>query len=375
MDPVSALASLDRMQLSGPVARALGREQLAITNWQGEALQRGLSEVYRLAGTASAQDQTLPWSLILKVARVWGEDDPTALFYWKREPLAYQSGLLDDLPGALVAPRCYSIDEPAPGVVWLWLEELSDTCADPWSLSCYGRAARHLGRFNGAYLVGRPLPSAPWLSQRFLPRLVPSAQKPITSLPDLLEHPLVRRACPSTTADGLVQLWQDHEVFLAALERVPPTFCHRDAARNNLFLLPSAAGEGHLGIIDWPLAGQGVLGEEVATLVLTSFLCFSVGLTDLPELEETILRHYLDGLQEAGWHGDPQLVRLGYTLAATLRFGLNFLPGMLPSVAQGHTTATWEQVMKRPIEEIVERRGQALSLVLHYAEEARTLIR
>lgn len=255
MNPPSALEQLDRMQLSELVARALGREQLALTTWQGETLQRGLSEVYRLAGTSSAEGQTLPWSLFLKVARRWGEDDPAALFYWKREPLAYQAELLDDLPGALVAPRCFGIDEPEPGVIWLWLEELSDTCADPWSLSCYGRAARHLGRFNGAYLVGRPLPSAPWLSQRFLQRLVPFAERPMSMLPDLLAHPLVQRACPGTTADGLLRLWQEREVFLAALERVPLTFCHRDAARNNLFFLPSAAGEERLGIIDWPWAG------------------------------------------------------------------------------------------------------------------------
>lgn len=375
MATASPLERLDRIQLAGPVARFLGREQLAITTWQGEVLQRGLSEVYRLAGTAVADEQALSWSLFLKVARLWGKDDPAALFYWKREPLAYQSGLLDDLPGALVVPRCYGIDEPESGVVWLWLEELSDSCADPWSLSCYCRAARHLGRFNGAYLVERPLPSAPWLSQRFLQRLVPFAERPMTALPDLLAHPLVQRACPGTTADGLVRLWQDREVFLAALERVPLTFCHRDAARNNLFLLASAAGEERLGVIDWPLAGQGVLGEEIATLVLTSLLGFAVSPQDLPELEDTILSQYLDGLQEAGWHGDPQVVRLGYTLAAALRFGLNFLAGALPSVVQGHMTATWEQIMKRPIEEIVERRGQVLSVVLQYAEEARTLLR
>lgn len=120
--------------------------------------------------------------------------------------------------------------------------------------------------------------------------------------------------------------------------------------------------------------GQGVLGEEIATLVLTSLLTFAVSPHDLSGLEDTIWSHYLDGLQEAGWHGDPQVVRLGYTLATTLRFGLNFLAGALPSLVRRDITATWEQIMKRPIEEIVERRGQVLSVVLQYAEEARTLI-
>lgn len=40
--------------------------------------------------------------------------------------LAYQSGLLDDLPDGLIAARCVGITEPEAGTVCLWLEEVTD---------------------------------------------------------------------------------------------------------------------------------------------------------------------------------------------------------------------------------------------------------
>ena len=83
-----------------------------------------------------------------------------------REPLAYDSGLLDSLPKALGALRHLGHTQQG-GHHHLWLEDLG---ADdvPWSLRDYGYAARQLGRFNGAYLTECPLPAAEWLSRDWL---------------------------------------------------------------------------------------------------------------------------------------------------------------------------------------------------------------
>src|SRR5207237_402832 len=83
--------------------------------------------------------------------------------YGKREALAYASGLLDDLPGGIAAPRCFAVEERTDESCWLWLEEVGDRHGSRWPLSQYARAARALGRFNGAYLAGRALPAYPWL--------------------------------------------------------------------------------------------------------------------------------------------------------------------------------------------------------------------
>ena len=62
-------------------------------------------------------------------------------------------------------------------MIWIWLEEVADTVGAPWPLARYGLAARHLGGFNGAYLVGRPVPAYPWLSRNWLRSLIASFAK------------------------------------------------------------------------------------------------------------------------------------------------------------------------------------------------------
>ena len=46
------------------------------------------------------------------------------------------------------------------------------------------------------------------------------------------------------------------------------------------------------------------------------------GLYAIEELEELVVREYLRGLNDAGWHGDPGLVRLGYMAGAALNYGI-----------------------------------------------------
>ena len=81
--------------------------------------------VFKVQGMARVGEVESPWSLVLKVlGPAAGPDDPTHTDYWKRESLLYSSGLLDDLPAGLRAPRSYGWDEPIDGVVWLWLEHV-----------------------------------------------------------------------------------------------------------------------------------------------------------------------------------------------------------------------------------------------------------
>ena len=85
-----------------------------------------------------------------EVVPTWVDDlPPTEFSYWQREPLLYRSGLLDDLPGGVAAAHCYAVDEVAPKVFWLWLEDVADADGGTWTLSRYTEVARHLGQFNG----------------------------------------------------------------------------------------------------------------------------------------------------------------------------------------------------------------------------------
>ena len=73
-------------------------------------------------------------SLILKVVRRGVDADPGALWvsgdepahrnYWKREWLAFDTGLLDRLPGRLRAPRKVLTTQPAEDECWIWMADV-----------------------------------------------------------------------------------------------------------------------------------------------------------------------------------------------------------------------------------------------------------
>ena len=166
--------------LEGPLRRLLGSEQATTETWQVAPLKNSYGGatggILRVEGSAIASGGSVPFTLVLKVIRAPlsgtvgaspGSADPADGSYWKREALAYQSGFLDDLPG-IMAPHCYGVEEQADGALWLWLEAVQDDGGPVWPLDCYGMVARHLGRFNGAYLAGRPRPEYAWLSRRWL---------------------------------------------------------------------------------------------------------------------------------------------------------------------------------------------------------------
>jgi hypothetical protein len=171
-------------ELSAIVRRSLGRESVTISRWDitpiaYDATNPSSQGVYRIAGTGTSEGRQVNWSLVLKVVRSPEKDEPRPGYwprvflleegidpppmFWQREPLAYQSGLLDDLPPGLSAPKCFAVAWKAPATYWLWLEDLTDAHGGRWTVERYTETARALGRFNGAYLAGTAIPAHPWL--------------------------------------------------------------------------------------------------------------------------------------------------------------------------------------------------------------------
>src|SRR4051794_11103844 len=122
------LAGTAAGRLREVVRTALGEPDAVLGEWEALPLQGGApSSLYQLTGAARVGTAEHPWRLMLKVlGPVAGQQDPACIFYPKRELLLYQSGLLDDLPAGLRAPRCYGCDELADGAVWLWLEHVRE---------------------------------------------------------------------------------------------------------------------------------------------------------------------------------------------------------------------------------------------------------
>lgn len=89
--------------------------------------------MYRFQGEATDGGEVVSWSLILKAIRPADKArDPGGIWYWKREALAYQSGLMYRLPGGNVtAPACYDVQERPDGSAWLWMEDVKDDINPP----------------------------------------------------------------------------------------------------------------------------------------------------------------------------------------------------------------------------------------------------
>jgi hypothetical protein len=354
---------LDRAALTGPVRSVLGSDSAEIDAWGHDLLYGGLgvvigmSAVYRVAGTAHDGGATRPWSLVLKILR-----DPTygsalgeaSTDGWDREVQVYRSGLLNDLPEGLVAPRCYRLEE-RPGAVWLWLEDVSEEVGLRWSIARFALAARHLGRLNGLYLAERPLPDEPWL----LCGLLRSRATGVTGFWDAFarvrDEPLARRTWPGDLGDRARRLWDDRDRVMEGLDRLPQTFVHGDTDRRNLFARRSASGVEETVAIDWALSGVAPVGAELTVLVNSSVLwARGVGPGDLGELAERCLAEYVAGLEDAGWRGDPRLAEVGFAATAALRYGplLGAVELIEMSPAQ---RAAVERTMGGSIEEFADR--------------------
>lgn len=299
----------------------------AVTEWTTTQLHGGtFGVVTRFAGTARNGATTVPWSLIRKVVHNHADlyldrSKPANSRYWRREAFAYQSGFLTDLPGDLVAPRCYGIESTGDDEIWLWLEDVASAPQEQWTAERFALAARHFGHFNGHYLTAGPLPTAAWLGRQLLRAVTAEVRAAVERLPTVQDHLLVRRFFPPDIVAAIGQLWDEREAFLAVAEALPQTICHRDANRRNLFARTTAAGHIQTVAIDWEDVAIAGVGEELAALIVLGPALRQIAVGEAASFDQLLFTAYLAGLAESGWQGEPELVRLGYTTAC-LRFSL-----------------------------------------------------
>ena len=349
---VAQLAPIDQATLTPAVRSALGSKTVEVVNWEIEQLHGGIgagTAVYRFSGQGRVRDQTIPWSLILK--RVCSEGSGAAVSDWnyfKREADAYQSGWLDDLTGGLAAPRCFGILDHPDGTCWIWLEEVAEGIGWQWPLEHYGLVARQVGRFNGAYLVDRPLPAWSWLSSDWLRHYVEQSAPAIAPLRGAQKSLWGRRWLPEEDSDQFFRLWAERSVYFDALDRLPQTICHFDIFRRNLFARRTANGDDQTVVIDWAFVGRGPIGADLNPLVWMSIALAGVEMDKSQELEEIVFDGYLEGLRDAGWHGDPLQVRLGY-LAASVRYLFPEVGTWLALIIDERRNAVAEQKLGIPV--------------------------
>lgn len=365
-----------------PVVRAvLSRPDATLLSWRHEPIDyasvgadsRGL---FLLTGVASVAGQAVGWEVVLKIFRPLPDSstsDPASPHYWRREALAYTSGLLDKLPEGVAIPRCFGLEEQEDGSLWLWLERAESDAKPPRPLSRFRRVAMQLGEFNGRYLTESRLADYPWLS-RNMTRIWADENAYTIDLiaqTEPWETPALRRAFPHPVRQRLLTLWDKRETYFRALAALPQTLCHHDAGHSNLFIKKDREGVESLCLIDWELVGYGAIGEELGNLFGPALINFEVGPSHAAELASEILEGYLEGLHAAGWKGDPQHVRLGFAIAVLFRW-IFAAAGWPVAIVTDHNGRAEQQTLEqwgRPMEEVYAQWAVLTYYLLDLAEQ------
>ena len=373
-DPLEAL---DRTARTGLVRAAVNDDNAEIASWKWREMH-GLgagAHVYRIWGEASVGRRTLPWSAVIKLFRLGSEGlqaasaAPNSWDYWKREWHAYQAPWLTELRHGLVVPRRLAAGEQPDVAAWVAMEDLTGLDRRPWSLDHFQLVARHLGEFNGRFMVAAAIPDDPWLSSDWL-REWTARMDPVGLLSAARDDQLVQRIFSPAMTHDLVRLAADRGTILESLATLPQTLCHRDVFPRNAFLRHTKSGAQTVAI-DWAFCGPGPVGSDLVPLVEASLTWFEADQADAPELEARCIAGYLAGLKAVGWEGDALDVRFGYVASLVLRCALGAV-GPIVTIMRNQSLHSWvEHAFGRPLEAVVENLGKTMAFLKPRIDTAR----
>ena len=353
------------------LARAIGRR---VATYDVQAMDPHLrihsvtGGIYRVSGDG--------FSLVVKVVRhgadatpdgLWGAGaDPGHRNYWKREWLAFDSGLLGSLPGRLRAPHCLLTTQHSEGECWVWMEDVQGRHGRSLALDDYGLIAEALGSTQGAYAAGDcQLPDDEWLSRSWLRGWVEACSPLVETLDDdrrWTDDLLIalRELRPRIRA-----LWRERERLLEISETAPPTLTHWDFWPSNLYVAES----GECVAIDWSQVGIGALAQDLDQLTLDPVWQQLRAEQSIDQLEQLVLDGYARGLREAGIEVTAAELRRWYAAAAALRFAW-MAGGQADLVAEPDRVRAQEQRYDRAFATILATRTRAIGHAVALGEWA-----
>lgn len=317
-DPLQTLAAIDPVRLLEIVRVAVDDPGFQVDSWNVRRLSDlgGVNPegLFLFEGDGHDEIEPRQWSIVLKTIRAnRPEPEPDHLWHWKREYTAMQSGMLLSMPGPLVAPRCFRLEEHPDGA-WIWMEHVVDRTPRRWGMDEFAFAADQLGRTTGAWLAHRSMPDEPWLCRAHA--LVWAEMWPPNDEHWANLH--VQATWPNSLRERVMGLWSERARLGGALAHLPQTFAHFDSQRRNLMIRPNAAGQDELVAVDWAWCGLGPVGADAAILLGNSLLLFEGDASRATALDQAIFPAYLEGLRAAGWTGDADAVRLAFCASIAL---------------------------------------------------------
>ena len=343
-----------------------------ITKWSVKRLSdKGVINpdgLWLFSGEGNDHGESKPWSVVLKILERQEQDVPLSdLWYWKRELLLVQSGLIERLPGPVKAPRYYKVEETPDGA-WIWQEHMKDDRSSPWALEDYAFAARQLGFWNGTYILGEPFPAEPWFTREHY-----RSWYTHTNPEQDFQFPLNQKYIFGEIRHRYDQVWTDREIFYRVLESLPQTFSHFDSQRRNLFIRKGSDDQDELVLVDWAVCGFGPLGAELFSLIGMSAALLEWPPSEVEQLDKAAFGSYMQGLNESGWSGNIDAIRLAYTAWISVWFGV-----VLPNITALWCTPDFHSYALQQFgfveEELYLKWLPLLPYSLDCADEAQTLI-
>jgi hypothetical protein len=247
--------------------------------------------------------------------------------YWKREWLAFDSRLLDSLPGRLRAPRTLLTAEHDDGTCWIWMEEVAGRTGSALTVPDIEAIAHSLGTTQGAYASGRAaLPDEPWLSRNWLRGWVETCARFMEVLADEDSWTDPRLACLLPVRERVASLWSRRHELLEIAGEPPLALAHWDFWPANLYL--TAAG--NAVAIDWSQIGVSGVTHDLDQMTLDTVWMLVRPDESLDVLEERILDAYIAGLRDGGYDANPADIHRWYSAAAPLRYA--WLAGAQPDI-------------------------------------------
>jgi hypothetical protein len=317
----SRFERINRDALTPVVREALGSPGFEIDHWETAVLKSRMQStegmVCRIAGDGrDPADNRGDWSVILKIGRGRNRGEESRKENL-RETLFYETGVAEGVPGGMRAPTCLGVTRFPDDMPWIWLEDVKGESGKEWSLPRQALTAFHLGQFQGSYLAGRPMPADPIFNRR-ADLYSENASCVREKLPEILktmrEHPLTERAFGGRLGTRLEMLGSQSQDLLKPLCRLPLTFCHRDFGPGNMLSKRLPDGNEETVVLDWDFCGIGQIGIETQSFVSTAVIYSGKSLKTVRDLTDTTFEHYLRGLKDAGWRGDPWAIAYAYNV-------------------------------------------------------------
>ncbi|WP_051367671.1 hypothetical protein [Hamadaea tsunoensis] len=310
--------------------------------------------IWRVTGTDG--------TAILKIARppadpphgsaAWPtSDEPTHWNYWKRETLAYSTGLTGAYADAgILAPALLSQQDRADGSIASWLADADGVPGTEWTPAMLGSFAAALGTAQAAY--ANAVPDLPWLSRRWLAGYLGRAD--VWAKWDVdWDHPLAS-AWPADVRADLETLWRNRFHVLEAAERAPRTLAHLDVWPMNLI----APGSGFT-LLDWAFTGEGGVGEDAANLLIDSVTDGYLAMDLLPEITEAIT----DGYTGATGTG-PEPIH-AYAAAKYAWFG----PAVMGRAIHEGAVGSADYGVRQSVDEHLDRLRPLVTLLARWGRE------